>query len=172
LEHHDEYDSQTSQSKAFSYDEVREYRDRLYAAHEDIKLTSEHAANIEAVELSPLPRTSKYDDLRARFPKQLNFTLKPWRFPLWQEADRPELFAYKTHKCDGVCLIERVDLPDERIAIICIAIAGNPGNSVTNCVEELCFQVCERFEIPSERLVWIEHYDYDPSGEWNLAERF
>jgi hypothetical protein len=33
----------------------------------------------------------------------------------------------------------------------------------------LCFQVCDRFEIPPERLVWLEHYDYEPSGEWNLV---
>src|SRR5437588_6907976 len=34
LEHHDEYDGKTSQSKGFTLDEVREYRDRLYARHE------------------------------------------------------------------------------------------------------------------------------------------
>src|SRR5439155_24185587 len=43
------------------------------------------------------------------------------------------------------------------------------GNSVTNCVEELSFQVCERFEIPADRLVWLEHYDqYNQGADWNL----
>ena len=52
--------------------------------------------------------------------------------------------------------------------MVCIQTAGNPGNSITNCVEELCFQVCERFELPAQRLVWIEHYDED--DEWKLVE--
>src|SRR6266481_1179568 len=51
----------------------------------------------------------------------------------------------------------------------CIEIAGNPGNSITNCVEELCFQVCERFDIPAEQLVWLEHYDYDERVEWSMV---
>jgi hypothetical protein len=67
-------------------------------------------------------------------------------------------------------LIERIDTPDGRIVIVCIQVPGNPGNSITNCVEELCFQVCERFEIPADRLVWLEHYDILGSEEWNLVE--
>jgi hypothetical protein len=100
----------------------------------------------------------------------LDFTLAPWRFLLWQVANQPEFFAYKArNRADGVCLIERVDLPDGRVVIACVETAGNPGNSITNCVEELCFQVCERFEIPAHRLVWLEHYDYDREGEWNMV---
>ena len=104
------------------------------------------------------------------FAPELGFTSVPWRYPLWQVANEPDLFAYKAgNRSDGVCLIERVDLPDERIIIACIEIAGNPGNSITNCVEELCFQVCERFEIPANRLVWLEHYDYDERNEWSVV---
>src|SRR5207245_728190 len=92
--------------------------------------------------------------IRQQFPDDLNFTIAPWRFPLWQVANEPELFAYKAgNQADGVCLIERIDLPDERIVVAAIAVAGNPGNSITNCVEELCFQVCARFDIPARRLV-------------------
>ncbi len=109
--------------------------------------------------------------MRTRFSKDLEFTRKPWRYPLWQVANEPELFAYKAgNRADGVCLVERIDLPDGRIVISCIAVTGNPGNSITNCVEELCFQVCERFEIPAEKLVWLEHYDYDDDAEWNMVE--
>jgi hypothetical protein len=168
LEHHDDYDTRTSQSKAFLPDEVREYRDLLYARYREFKTPAlEHAIKEANAEIVPLPDTSQYDVVRQRFPKQLDFTSKPWRFPLWQVANRPEFFAYKApNGADGVCLIERIDLPDERIVVVCIATAGNPGISITNCVEELCFQVCERFEIPPECLVWLEHYDYFKPAEW------
>ena len=76
-----------------------------------------------------------------------------WRYPLWQVANEPDLFAYKARNADGVCVIERIDLPDGKIVVACIQIAGNPGRSITNCVEDVCFQVCNRFEIPPNRLV-------------------
>ena len=47
--------------------------------------------------------------------------------------------------------------------------ALNPGRSITNSVEDIAFQVCDRFEIPAERLVWLEHYDYDETNEWSLV---
>ncbi|TAM45591.1 MAG: hypothetical protein EPN55_07805 [Gammaproteobacteria bacterium] len=169
LEHHDEYDGTTSQSKGLTLDEVREYRDRLYARHNwDAKQSSPDDA--QAVELQALPETSEYETVRKNFAYELKFTLAPWRFPLWQVANRSEFFAYKAgNRADGICLIERIDLPDGRIVIACIEMAGNPGNSITNCVEELCFQVCERFDIPAERLVWLEHYDYDGRDEWDMV---
>jgi len=170
LEHHDEYDSRPSQSKGFSPDEVREYRDRLYKKNGIV--TEEYVAIEEsrAPAIVPLPNISEYESVRRRFANELEFTLKRWRYPLWQVANEPELFAYKGgNRADGVCLLERVDLPDGRIAVICIETAGNCGVSITNCVEELCFQVCERFEVPAERLVWREHYDYLQPAEWNLV---
>jgi len=170
LEHHDEFDSQPSQSKGLTLDEVREYRDRLYERNG--VLTATHlAALAKSTELNPLPETSEYEEVRERFSKELEFTKRPWRFGLWQVANEPELFAYKAgNRVDGVCLIERIDLPDGRIVIVCMEVAGNPGQSITNCVEELCFQVCERFEVPAERLVWLEHYDYYKDGEWSMVE--
>lgn len=170
FEHHDEYDSRTGQSKGFTAEEVREYRDRLYSRNGALPTPAELTVLAHSTELSPLPETSEYDEVRNRFSKELKFTRNPWRYPLWQVANEPELFAYKAgNRADGVCLIERIDLPDGRIVISCIAVTGNPGNSITNCVEELCFQVCERFEIPAEKLVWLEHYDYydddDKTGE-------
>ena len=41
--------------------------------------------------------------------------------------------------------------------------------SITNAVEDICFQVCERFEIPPNRLVWLEHYDRDEEDEWDMV---
>ena len=168
LEHHDEYDSQTSQSKGLLLEEVHEYRDRLYAKNPDASDIARQAATKRESELEPLPNSSQYESLRRRFPAKFQRIDETWRFPLWQVADEPELFAYKA-SFDGVCLVERVDLPDRRIAVVCIAVTGNPGTSITNTIELLCFQVCERFEIPPEKLVWIEHYDYFRPQEWNLV---
>lgn len=170
LEHHDEYDSQTSQSKGFLLEEVLEYRDRLYAQNRDAPDIARHAAASVNAELEPLPSAFQYDLLRRRFVRELEYSGTAWRFPLWQVADEPELFAYKSsNRIDGVCLIERIDLPDGRIVVVCIAVTGNPGNSITNSIETICFQVCERFDIPPDKLVWIEHYDFFQPQEWNLV---
>lgn len=172
LEHHDEYDGRTSQSKGLTPDEVRAYRDKLYAryAAEANQTAPNDTLSMEAAELPPFPPNSEYETLRERFRQELGFTATPWRYPLWQVANQPDFFAYKaSNRADGVCLIERIDLPDGRVVVACIETTGNPGLSITNAVEELCFQVCERFEIPADRLVWLEHYDYDERGEWNMV---
>jgi hypothetical protein len=123
---------------------------------------------MRVAELRPLPPDSEYNALRQRFREELSFMSTPWSYPLWQVANKPDFFAYKaSNRQDGVCLLERIDLPDGRIVIACIETAGNPGCSITNSVDELCFQVCDRFEIPVDRLVWLEHYDDDDSGEWS-----
>jgi hypothetical protein len=103
----------------------------------------------------------------------LDYLTEPWRYALWQVGNKPEYFAYKAgNRCDGVCLIERIDLPDGRIVMACIETAGNPGNSITNCTEELCFQISERFELPADRVVWLQHYDYDHDNvrEWMMVK--
>jgi hypothetical protein len=103
LAHHDEYDGRTSQSKGFVTDEVREYRDRLYAKNQF------EAHPKSAAILAPLPHALQYAELSERSATLLS---KPWRFPLWQVANVPEFFAYKSRNgFDGVCLIERIDLP-------------------------------------------------------------
>lgn len=163
FDHHDEYDGRTSQSKGLTRREVKAYRDRLYAKYGHIQGVSSHGTKVHALNRAE----SDYEHVRQRFPAEVGFPSEHWRFPLWQVANQPELFAYKAgNGADGVCLIERVDLPDGRIVMAAIAVAGNPGNSITNCVEELCFQVCERFGIPANRLVWLEHYDYY-DNEWD-----
>jgi hypothetical protein len=162
FDHHDEYDGTTSQSKGITAQELVHYRDLLIARFPD-----PDAAEIDIEEICD--RDNEYATVR-RNTDDLDFLDEPWRFALWQVANEPELFAYKsTNRADGVCLIERINLPDERIVVVCIQIAGSPGQSVTNAVEELCFQVCSRFEIPSSKLVWIEHYDYYEPQTWNLV---
>lgn len=165
LEHHDEYDSKTSQSKGLAQEEVRYYRDKLYA-----QVDKQSALNeTQKEEINEEP-TSDYENLRKKFPQELGFISKRWRYPLWQVANQPDFFAYKSsNKADGICLIERIDLPDGRIVIVCIQTAGNPGLSITNAVEELCFQICERFELPVDKLVWLQHYDFGIDQTWSLV---
>jgi hypothetical protein len=167
FDHHDEYDGITSQARGLTNREVKTYRDKLYAKYVNDAPTDEHKAadakaNSEEAE-------SEYAAVRQVHSNHLDYISTPWRFPLWAVANRPELFAYKAgNRMDGICLIERINLPDGRIVVAAIAVEGNPGNSITNCVEELCLQVCERFRIPSDRLVWLEHYDYY-GDDWNMV---
>jgi hypothetical protein len=176
LEHHDEYDSRPSQSKGFSSQEIRHYRDELYKKNRSLVNAIVPASTIPIIdpesipntELAPLSEISQYDIVRRRFAEEVEFTLKPWKYGLWQVANKPDFFAYKAF-VDGVCLIERIDLPDGRIVIACIETAGNPGTSITNCVEDICFQVCERFDVPADRLVWLEHYDDNEYSDWSLV---
>ncbi len=173
LEHHDEYDSRTSQSKGFTLPEIKAYRDRLYArTPESADKAADEISLVNPPELQPLQSLPELDRARERFPKKLAFLDEPWRYPLWQVANQPELFAFKSrNRADGICLIERIDLPDGRIVVACIAIEGNPGISITNGVEDLCFQVCERFSISPARLIWLEHYEDEAmlDGVWRLV---
>jgi len=173
IEHHDEYDSRTSQSKGITAGELREFRDRLYKELNSKPSILENSVDAISSETSIADKPNDYEEVRKRFGDEFDFTLEPWRFALWQTANEPEFFAYKAgNRADGICLIERINLPDGRIVIVCIQTAGNPGNSITNCVEKLCFQVCERFELDPARVIWLEHYDYDsrvPSDDWRMV---
>jgi hypothetical protein len=110
----------------------------------------------------------QYAGVREEYGDSFALKPRPWRPMRPEVGDPPNLFAYQSgNGADGVCLIECIAIPDGRIVVACIEIAGNPGNSITNCQEELAFQVCERFEIPPDKLVWLEHYDYyEP--EWTM----
>jgi len=169
FDHHDDYDGRTSQAKGLTIGEVREYRDRLYLRREldgqpgKLRIEPTRSSATEGL-------ASEYERLRTSFPGKLGFLSNPWRYPLWQVANEPEFFAYKAgNRCDGVCLIERIDLPDGRIVIACIQMAGNPGNSITNCVEALSFQICERFELDANQVLWLQHYDYYEREDWQMV---
>src|SRR5947207_3144938 len=73
FEHHDEYDSQPSQSKGLTLEEVKEYRDRLYSKNGQSPTSTELKTLAQSVELSPLPETSEYEEVRIRFSKELEF---------------------------------------------------------------------------------------------------
>jgi hypothetical protein len=177
FDHHDEFDSTTTQSKGLTVGEVRQYRERLY----EMKELSCAQRRVEAELSKTAAAEFDFEDKRLRNQyarlrrscDDLSYLDEPWRYPLWQVGNKPDYFAYKAgNRCDGVCLIERIDLPDGRIVIVCIETAGNPGNSITNCVEELCFQICERFALFADRVVWLQHYDYDYADEqeWMMVK--
>jgi hypothetical protein len=141
LEHHDEYDGKTSQSKGYTADELRTCRDRLYMENDPHGKWRAQTVERLAEPANPSLTEPLSDGEMAKrsVPHESDFTRQPWRFPLWQTANEPEFFAYKAaNRADGVCLIERINLPDGRVVIACIQFAGNPGQSITNSVEELC----------------------------------
>ena len=170
LNHHDEFDSETSQSKGYTTNEVAEYRDRLYQA----LVTTDTPS--PAPETGYRLRTSsklarELSDVIGRAKDRMDFLHRPWKLT-WQIEEKPMLFAYKSPgRFDGICQIERVNLRDGRVAVICEQIDGNPGRSVTNTIEYIAFQLCEQFNINPEQLVLIEHYDtwYCNEDEWNLV---
>lgn len=146
LEHHDAFDSITSQSKNYTQEEVRRWRDRLHS----------HFSVGHAPGARPLPMVMPSP------PPE-----RPWRYPPWRNADRPELFPFRSrNRIDGVCVIERIPLEDGRTVIACISVPGNPGASITNTVETICQQVCLEFEIKPADIVWLENYEYINPTEW------
>ena len=172
LEHHDHFDGKTSQSKGLTAGEVRAYREQLYARIDPQGKwrAQSSAALTDPVEEPSVGLFSDYELVRKNFPDKLTYTAKPWRSVFGPTANEPEFFAYKAgNRCDGVCLIERINLPDGRVVVACTQTAGNPGQSITNCVEELCFQVCERFKVPADKLIWLEHYDFNPWDDWSMV---
>ena len=60
----------------------------------------------------------------------------------------------------SACALELLPRPDGRVVVIASELADNPGTSVTNAAELLATDVCRRFGIAPDRLVWIEHYEY------------
>lgn len=66
------------------------------------------------------------------------------------------------HKCPSFCYID-IHRHEECVVVI----ATNPqdneegaGTSVTNYAEHIATEVCKSYDIPQDKLVWIEHYDY------------
>lgn len=165
LDHHAEYDSRSSQSKGWKTNEVCHWRDEMYARIEE--RVGDTVTRPSSFKTGPEAAAS---EAPTEVDSQTDKSGRPWRFPLWQIADRPEFFAYSArNNCDGVCVIERIDLPDERVVVACIQVAGNPGASITNTIETIVEQVCARFEISPERVIWLENYEFSDPEEWRLA---
>jgi hypothetical protein len=101
----------------------------------------------------------------------LKFINKPWRL-VWLDEGRPELFPYKsTNACDGICRIERLELGDGVMLFVCEDIDENPGQSTTNTIESIAFQLCKRFRVKPEKLILIQYYPGSKTMnvEWQLV---
>ena len=148
LEHHDSFDSVSSQSKNYTKAELSRWRDKLHAHFSESSVTAATESEI----------------VRSENSRNTNYA---WRSPLFSASDGPQLFPYRSRNhFDGVCVIELVRLGDGRVVIACISVAGNPGSSITNTVETIAEQVCMKFELLPEDLVWLENYEYINPAEW------
>lgn len=160
LEHHDEYDSTTSQSKNFTPGEIFHYKDCLIEAlgNNTRSMQEEMCEEEEVLVL----RSSA---------SQASLLTEPWRQRgPWDRC--PTLYPYKSpNGADGICRIEKIELSDQRILIVCEELEDNPGMSVTNAVEWVAAQVCRTYDIDPLRLVWIEHYDANLFGNdsWDIV---
>ena len=163
LVHHDDFDSSTRQSKGLTIEEVRHYRNRLYKA---LKTKDTPAPRVNG-SIKLFEEEEWKEPLAGK-----QFLREPWHFKIFEEGS-PQLFAYKSpNGFDGVCRIERVDLNDGRVVVICEEVDDNPGMSITNAIEYVALQLCDQFRIEPEQLVLIEHYDtwFAREREWNLVE--
>ena len=138
----------------------------------DFRDRKKYAGNLEDIAKLFEPNIGENQkSLRKLAKKDMEFIFKPWRI-LWSEEEKPELFAYKSpNRFDGVCRIERINLPDGRIVIMCEEVNENPGKSITNCIEYLALQVCEQYDIDPKQLVLLTHHDtwYSADNEWMLV---
>lgn len=75
-------------------------------------------------------------------------------------------FEYRGFQgCESFCGLEILYLADGRVAVIATKLKDNSGTSVTNVAEHLASEVCDRFDIDPDKLVWIETYGYPAPGE-------
>lgn len=166
LNHHDEFDSRTSQSKGITPGEIRLYRDRFYKQTGTSGLRPEEREGQADFRLRS-PFQGRWAEIVNAPSDGYPWLERPWR-AAWLEERRPDLFAYKSPNfADGICRIERIDLPNDLTVIVCGEIDDNPGMSVTNAVEYVAFQVCSRLDHDVKRLVWLEHYEWDEGDRWN-----
>lgn len=67
------------------------------------------------------------------------------------------------------CRLRVFDQPDRPTVAIATELATNPGTSIVHACESLAMEVCRRFGIEPDTLVWIEPLPARPSaglGEW------
>ena len=138
----------------------------------DFRTQDRYLPNLERLEkLCQLDLEENQKILRAAYKKEADFLFEPWRI-LWPSEETPELFAYKSpNGADGICRIERINLQNEKVVILCEDINSNPGMSITNCIEYLATQICDQYDIGPEKLVLITHHDtwYSHDNEWVLV---
>ena len=82
-------------------------------------------------------------------------------------------FEYRGfHGCRCVCSLEILPATDGRRVVIATELEDNSGTSVTNVAEHLASEVCDRFGIDPDKLVWIETYGYAAPGAGERRRTF
>lgn len=61
------------------------------------------------------------------------------------------------HGCKSYCRL-RIFNNEERHVVVMTETGDNSGTSVTNAVEEVALQVCERYSLNPHQTLFIEHY--------------
>lgn len=69
--------------------------------------------------------------------------------------------------CQSICDLEIVFADNDDVILIATEKTDNPGTSVTNALEDLIYQVVERYNFDMEKIIWIEHYppNYTSAGD-------
>ncbi len=68
------------------------------------------------------------------------------------------IFNYKgSNNRDAKCRIQIFEQVG-RIVIVATELADNSGYSITNAAEQIVAEVCRKFNIDPEKLIWVEYY--------------
>lgn len=71
------------------------------------------------------------------------------------------IFHYKGFgNCDSQCRIRIYQTLDKTV-VIATELDENEGTSITNVCERLIKEVCQCYELPFQKTIWIEHYPPD-----------
>lgn len=155
LNHHDQYDSVTSQSKGFTSNEVKYYRDKLYNVISDKQKKIDESILNHSEDKKSNNRLNK---ITTAEDGKYNFLIEPWSSILIPE-ETLYLFPFKSpNGADGVCYVERIHLKTGQIAIICSDAPENPGISAMNAIEYVLTQICAHYELNPNNIICLEHY--------------
>ncbi|MCT7975250.1 hypothetical protein [Laspinema olomoucense] len=77
-----------------------------------------------------------------------------------------ERFSYRNsgNRTIGFCEIYICEV-EGRIKVIVTELPDNPGMSICNAFEDLFVQVCEFYDLPPDKVDWMEHWP-----AWTAAE--
>lgn len=144
LEHHDQYDSVTSQTKGLKPHEVKLYRDELYSA-----IQKQRAAAMQTTSKGSAQSISLWNDDVSELVKELRGT---------KVADK--MIQYRGYPPTiGLCRLRIYDIRGRQLVVIISQFPDNPGTSITNVAESLATQIYhEELKYPRNGVVWIEHY--------------
>lgn len=67
---------------------------------------------------------------------------------------------------NGYCRVRiyKPEEPGDQYVVVITELADNPGQSVTNCVEQLAAEIIMAHALPSSETVFVEHYEEAERG--------